>query len=205
MEEKLYKGFLLLIYVVLMAAILDFNLILLINLRFLIYLIAGTTLLMLFYKKKVGKGIRWIYRTRLYLLITGCVITFLSQLLLLQDIKGSQDLGLDITINFIPIFYAMFFILLLDVFKKEEQTRGEKEEILVQPRKRQEDLTALFVSLNLSKREKAVALELLQNLSNKEIGDKLFISENTVKKHVHHIFVKAEVNNRTEFIQLCKE
>ena len=42
-------------------------------------------------------------------------------------------------------------------------------------------------------------LELLcEGLNNIEIGDRLFISKNTVKYHIRNIDNKASVNNRTE-------
>jgi DNA-binding NarL/FixJ family response regulator len=40
--------------------------------------------------------------------------------------------------------------------------------------------------------------ELARGASNQEIADKLFISVNTVKNHVHNILEKLEVDNRRE-------
>ena len=40
--------------------------------------------------------------------------------------------------------------------------------------------------------------------SNKEISDKLFISLQTVKDHVHNIFVKAGIKNRVQLSNLVK-
>ena len=37
---------------------------------------------------------------------------------------------------------------------------------------------------------------------NEEIAEKLFISINTVKKHLSHIYQKTEVHNRTELASL---
>ncbi|QXE18900.1 response regulator transcription factor [Clostridium sp. 001] len=39
-------------------------------------------------------------------------------------------------------------------------------------------------------------------LSNKEIGNKLFISPNTVKNHVYNIYKKVNVKNKVELINL---
>ena len=55
----------------------------------------------------------------------------------------------------------------------------------------------------LSTREKDV-LPLL-NLSNKEIGEQLFIAEKTVKRHSNSIFKKLEVKNRREALQKATE
>jgi DNA-binding NarL/FixJ family response regulator len=50
----------------------------------------------------------------------------------------------------------------------------------------------------LTKREREVYELLLQGLSNREIGETLFISETTAKVHVRHILAKLGVRTRTE-------
>lgn len=51
-------------------------------------------------------------------------------------------------------------------------------------------------------REKEIITLIGRGYSNKEIGQKLFISENTVKKHSSSIFHKCNVRNRTQLLQL---
>ena len=48
----------------------------------------------------------------------------------------------------------------------------------------------------LSKRERDVLELLAQRLTNKEIGECLFIAPETVKRHAHNIFEKLNVSNR---------
>jgi DNA-binding NarL/FixJ family response regulator len=50
----------------------------------------------------------------------------------------------------------------------------------------------------LTPREKDVLVELAAGKSNREIAHKLFISENTVKYHVHSIFEKLNLRDRKE-------
>ena len=50
----------------------------------------------------------------------------------------------------------------------------------------------------LSKRENEVLELLAQRLTNKEIGERLFISPDTVKRHAHNIFTKLNVRSRRE-------
>lgn len=50
----------------------------------------------------------------------------------------------------------------------------------------------------LTPREKDVLKELGKGLSNIEIGERLFISEHTVKKHVSNILSKLELTHRTQ-------
>jgi DNA-binding CsgD family transcriptional regulator len=52
----------------------------------------------------------------------------------------------------------------------------------------------------LSKRELEVMQCLIQGLSYKEIADQLFISINTVRHHVRHIYQALEVNSRAELM-----
>lgn len=57
----------------------------------------------------------------------------------------------------------------------------------------------------LSKREKEV-LDLLANgKSNKEIANALFISEKTVRTHLHNIFKKLDITKRTEAVSLMMD
>ncbi|MFP4021221.1 MAG: response regulator transcription factor [Halanaerobium sp.] len=54
----------------------------------------------------------------------------------------------------------------------------------------------------LSCREKDVLKLILEGKKNEEIAEELFISVNTVKKHLSHIYQKTEVHNRTELASL---
>jgi DNA-binding NarL/FixJ family response regulator len=56
-------------------------------------------------------------------------------------------------------------------------------------------------SLNvLSNREKEILELLAKGMLYKEIAGQLFISQETVRKHVYHIYEKLHVNNRVEAI-----
>lgn len=52
----------------------------------------------------------------------------------------------------------------------------------------------------LTEREKEVLLCLVEGLSNKEIADKLFISDKTVKIHVSKIYKKLNVKSRSQAV-----
>ncbi|MES2277334.1 MAG: response regulator transcription factor [Bacteroidota bacterium] len=62
-----------------------------------------------------------------------------------------------------------------------------------------------LLETGLSKREAEILLLIHEGLSNQQIADKLFISENTVKKHISNIFLKLNVERRTEAIKRAKE
>jgi DNA-binding CsgD family transcriptional regulator len=59
--------------------------------------------------------------------------------------------------------------------------------------------------LGITRRELEI-LELIANgLSNREIAEKLFVSENTVKTHSSRLFDKLNVKRRTQAVQAGKE
>lgn len=56
---------------------------------------------------------------------------------------------------------------------------------------------------NITVREREVLNALLENLANKEIADRLNISERTVKFHVSSLLEKFSVRRRADLILLC--
>jgi len=59
--------------------------------------------------------------------------------------------------------------------------------------------------VGISKREYEILEQIAKGMSNKEIADKLSVSENTVKTHSSRIFEKLDVNRRMQAIQKAKE
>lgn len=53
---------------------------------------------------------------------------------------------------------------------------------------------------NLSRREAQVALCCVEGLTNAEIGERLYVSKQTIKFHLRHIFAKFGVKRRTELV-----
>jgi two-component system nitrate/nitrite response regulator NarL len=68
----------------------------------------------------------------------------------------------------------------IDAFKKSSESGQRREKPL------------------LSDREKEIVQLVAQGFRNREIGEKLFISEQTVKNHLHNIFDKLGVSDRLE-------
>jgi DNA-binding NarL/FixJ family response regulator len=56
----------------------------------------------------------------------------------------------------------------------------------------------------LTARELQVLRELATDATNREIADRLFISENTVRNHMHSILAKMEVSSRREAILMAR-
>lgn len=59
--------------------------------------------------------------------------------------------------------------------------------------------------LEISEREYEVLIGISEGLSNKEIGEKLFISESTIKTHVSNLLVKLNAKRRTQALQIAKQ
>lgn len=59
--------------------------------------------------------------------------------------------------------------------------------------------------LGITPRELEILEALAAGLSNKEIADRLFVSENTVKTHAARVFAKLSAKRRTQAVQLAKE
>ena len=56
---------------------------------------------------------------------------------------------------------------------------------------------------SLTSREREVVLALAEGLSNKDVGRRLNLSEGTVKVHLHNIYTKLGVKNRTALAVLA--
>ncbi|MEY4077950.1 MAG: Transcriptional regulatory protein DegU [Pseudomonadota bacterium] len=63
---------------------------------------------------------------------------------------------------------------------------------------------AVAAPTKLSKRQKQLILMLDQGLSNKDIADKLTISEHTVKVHFWRLFRRLGVNSRTQALHFAR-
>lgn len=59
-------------------------------------------------------------------------------------------------------------------------------------------------ALGLTPRELEILALIAEGLSTKEIAERVFLSENTVKTHASRVFAKLEVNRRTQAVQRGK-
>ncbi|MGB6150888.1 MAG: response regulator transcription factor [Pricia sp.] len=80
-----------------------------------------------------------------------------------------------------------------------------RKNFLKKPSPTQEINTKKVRELGLSKREFEVLQEISVGLSNKEVAEKLFVSESTIKTHVSNIFIKLDARRRTQAISKAKE
>lgn len=151
------------------------------------------------------------------------VIHGLFALLYLKQAKNVEEESLlrDIAIAFLPIFVFFF----LDLFFLKEMTFKTTYisytifsiEIYLFVsrnyfRKYELDPSNIDYTIKLNsfgdvvtKREQEILILLIQGKTNKEIGDELCISVNTVKTHIKNIYFKMDVTNRIQLIQKINE
>jgi DNA-binding NarL/FixJ family response regulator len=64
---------------------------------------------------------------------------------------------------------------------------------------------ALEIASLLTPRETGILKMVAQGLHNKQIGEKLFIGEGTVKVHLHNIYEKLKVTSRVALLRYAQE
>lgn len=70
---------------------------------------------------------------------------------------------------------------------------------------RENDLFSSRAFADLTCREEEILKLLLVGASNIQIAEQLFVSENTVKTHLHHVFKKIKVRNRLQALMWAKK
>ena len=59
--------------------------------------------------------------------------------------------------------------------------------------------------LQLTDREYEVLQKISEGLSNKEIANKLYLSESTIKTHVSNLLLKLDAKRRTQALQIARD
>ncbi|MEM9687031.1 MAG: LuxR C-terminal-related transcriptional regulator [Bacteroidota bacterium] len=96
----------------------------------------------------------------------------------------------------IGLIAVLFFVIGIYINKRSLH-RQQKTESFIDHKK--------IEVLGISKREYEILCEVANGLSNREIAEKLFIAESTVKTHVSNLLLKLDVKRRTQAIQKAKE
>ena len=113
--------------------------------------------------------------------------------------------SLEIYGGLIAALFAILGISLgLRLTKKPEREVVVKE-ILVQPTIEFAVNRAKLRELGVTPRELEILQLIATGMSNREIADKLFVSENTVKTHSSRLFDKLSAKRRTQAVQIGKE
>lgn len=122
-------------------------------------------------------------------LMAGYISTFI---LIMGDMYNAKDISAllsEIALNCRSILYGFLLYLLF------KATDDSKETIEARKPSAEEENETLC-SLGLTRREIEVTRLVKKDYTNAEIAEELFITENTVKKHITNIFHKLEIKNR---------
>ena len=105
----------------------------------------------------------------------------------------------NVTIEIIMAVVAFVFFGIGVVLNKN--SLQQKKEIQPQPKV---DFNKIK-ELEITNREYEVLQAVAKGLSNKEIAEKLFLSESTIKTHVSSLLLKLNAKRRTQAVQIAKE
>jgi DNA-binding CsgD family transcriptional regulator len=93
-------------------------------------------------------------------------------------------------LNAIPILFLGFYL------------REQEREAVIQDPEIQGKMKGFYQKYEMSKREQEVIELILAGKSNEQIKDELYISVNTVKKHISNIYLKLDVKSRSQLYHL---
>lgn len=76
--------------------------------------------------------------------------------------------------------------------------RGDRKVLFLDPMPSREHLRTKLACFDLTARQEEIALYVMQGYANREIAERLFITEQTVKDHLRDIFEKMAIRHRSE-------
>ena len=122
---------------------------------------------------------------------------------LITPYSSEKQKYIDIFLSYFAgiVMVAFVVVTVKKLFKKEQLN---VEELIEKYRSSGSDLKDIITSNMklLSVREREICKLLLEGDSNKEIGEKLFIAEGTVKSHLNKIYKKLGANNRVDVMNI---
>lgn len=127
------------------------------------------------------------------ILVFGLLI--LAILLLFQFSKYSLTTGNISTEVVVSVIALTFFFIGIYINKKSLHKSASNSTEIDENK---------IKELEITTREYEVLKFISDGLSNKEIGEKLFLSESTIKTHVSNLLLKLNAKRRTQAIQIAK-
>ena len=96
-------------------------------------------------------------------------------------------------------------IFLLDMLKDHLSYRLEKYTLGLEDAVEKLTISETIEKFDLSKREAIVLKNLMCGKENNDICEELFITSNTLKKHILNIYRKLGIKNRVQLFKMVKE
>ena len=114
------------------------------------------------------------------------------------------EYSIEIYGGLIALLFAVLGIWLGLKLTKTKETIVVREVLLPAPPSFSRN-EARLRELGITRRELEILELIARGLSNREIAEQLFVSENTVKTHSSRLFDKLSAKRRTQAVQLGKE
>lgn len=128
-------------------------------------------------------------------LLTGISVTFLPLIITFPlDLVFFREHTFKIAYLSFSIFVVYLYFFISRHYFQDFETPCPGEQI---PQ-------SFLEQQGVSSREQEIIVLLVEGKTNREIGERLFISENTVKTHVKNIYGKLEVSNRVQLFSLLR-
>ena len=164
-----------------------------------LFLALCTCIIIMVKAELVQQHVHWRKLLASPFLLQTCLLGVLSLVLFIFTAQSGKE---SLLFNFSSVLtYVMLNIHAAVKLRRELLTESypDKAEIA-----EEEDSSQPFAE-QLSRREMEVLELLSQGLTDKEIGEKLFLSVVTVKTHTRHLYKKLNVKNRTQAGILYKQ
>jgi DNA-binding CsgD family transcriptional regulator len=135
------------------------------------------------------RAYRWFYSWYSVILIFTIVFLNLSTL---NSLFGLLFILGFMSFHLVPVLFLQFYLQKYYVSNVEEGSFDEKMKLTTE-------------KYGISKRETEVIELICKGMTNQEISDSLFISVQTVKDHIHRIFLKTGVKNRVQLTNILEK
>ncbi len=202
MKKLLIRLCALIIYLIVLLLLIDFKIWVLFDIKTMIMVSMGTGILTLSSVKRgmdeeeIKMLVSW------NAMLTAYLTTFVLLFSRLSHPEGSEQLMRDVALNCRPLLYGLIInILIMKEADRKKQSGTVEEEDGPALTERADKLK----EKGLTEREIEIAFYIYEGNSNKDIGDCLYISESTVKKHTTNLYRKLEINNREQLKQYIKK
>ncbi len=125
------------------------------------------------------------------------VTTFIIAMVLFFRLSTYGILSGSLRTEVVIVSVAAVFLFIGMFLKKKPPVREIAANIGIDHHKIEE--------IGLSDREYEVLQQIALGLSNKQIAEKLFLSESTIKTHVSNVLLKLNAKRRTQALQIAAE
>ncbi len=140
-------------------------------------------------RKKIISAFCWLFLSR-YLFVALIILTIKSQNI--TDITTLLlSTGFFFYMNLLPFLWVKYFFIPFAESRIENFSN-------------EDSLDKIFEQHHISNREREIVHYILKGLTNREIGNSLFIAVPTVKNHIYNIYQKLGIKTRYQMMHFIK-